>query len=288
VREVRSMVGSPWPRTAASCGRGSGGRTRLQPADPDEHVDGSDVAVVLQRRLGRPGDPLSDRCPHGCRPVRIGFAHAADQSPRTHDSAEAHRSVGRGVVAVCPPSAWYTGWSRSTTSCPRTVILLAATWSSRLSTATGAPCRRRPGPPRAGEAPAPRDGRYPRSRDRPRRGEDGERVVVERFGEQVQGGGEVPARDLAVLAARPDRSARSPGARCQAVDASVQWNASAPNVAITQLLHGDIDAYSEAVTGGAGSVAAGVDIKDFALAQPRRTTSSWPSRASTPWPTSRA
>jgi TRAP-type uncharacterized transport system substrate-binding protein len=30
----------------------------------------------------------------------------------------------------------------------------------------------------------------------------------------------------------------------------VRWNASAPNVAITQLLHGDIDAYSEAVTGG--------------------------------------
>ncbi|MGN6244052.1 MAG: ABC transporter substrate-binding protein [Motilibacteraceae bacterium] len=56
----------------------------------------------------------------------------------------------------------------------------------------------------------------------------------------------------------------------QGVDASVKWNASAPNVAVTQLMHGDIDAYSEAVTGGVGSVAAGIDIKDFALAQPRQ------------------
>ncbi|MCU1615208.1 MAG: hypothetical protein JWO98_2748 [Frankiales bacterium] len=58
--------------------------------------------------------------------------------------------------------------------------------------------------------------------------------------------------------------------KSQGVDASVQWNAGAPNVAITELLHGDIDAYSEAVTGGVGSVQAGVNIMDFALAQPRQ------------------
>jgi NitT/TauT family transport system substrate-binding protein len=58
--------------------------------------------------------------------------------------------------------------------------------------------------------------------------------------------------------------------KAQGVNASVQWNEGAPNVAITQLMHGDIDAYSEAVTGGVSSVQSGVNIMDFALAQPRQ------------------
>ncbi|QRP48662.1 ABC transporter substrate-binding protein [Amycolatopsis sp. FDAARGOS 1241] len=56
----------------------------------------------------------------------------------------------------------------------------------------------------------------------------------------------------------------------QGVDASVKWNDSSPNIAITQLKTGDIDAYSEAVTGGVSAVEAGVQLKDFALAQPRQ------------------
>jgi ABC-type nitrate/sulfonate/bicarbonate transport system substrate-binding protein len=56
----------------------------------------------------------------------------------------------------------------------------------------------------------------------------------------------------------------------QGVDASVKWNASSPNIAITQLTNGNIDAYSEAVTGGVGAVQSGIKMKDFALAQPRQ------------------
>ncbi|MCW2539973.1 MAG: transporter substrate-binding protein [Frankiales bacterium] len=58
--------------------------------------------------------------------------------------------------------------------------------------------------------------------------------------------------------------------KSQGAKASVKWNASSPNIAITQLTNGDIDAYSEAVTGGVGAVQAGVKIEDFALAQPRQ------------------
>jgi ABC-type nitrate/sulfonate/bicarbonate transport system substrate-binding protein len=54
------------------------------------------------------------------------------------------------------------------------------------------------------------------------------------------------------------------------VDTSVKWNDSSPNIAITQLKTGDIDAYSEALTGGVSAVEAGVQLKDFALAQPRQ------------------
>lgn len=58
--------------------------------------------------------------------------------------------------------------------------------------------------------------------------------------------------------------------KAEGVNASVKWNASTPNVAITQLLHGDIDSYSEAVTGGVGAVQSGVGLVDYALAQPRQ------------------
>ena len=56
----------------------------------------------------------------------------------------------------------------------------------------------------------------------------------------------------------------------QGVNASVKWNASSPNIAITQLTTGAIDAYSEAVLGGVAAVASGIKMKDFALAQPRQ------------------
>jgi ABC-type nitrate/sulfonate/bicarbonate transport system substrate-binding protein len=56
----------------------------------------------------------------------------------------------------------------------------------------------------------------------------------------------------------------------QGVKTSIKWNASTPNVAISQLTSGNLDAYSEAVTGGVGAIAAGVPLVDFALAQPRQ------------------
>ena len=56
----------------------------------------------------------------------------------------------------------------------------------------------------------------------------------------------------------------------EGVQTSVKWNASTPNVAISELTSGDIDAYSEAVTGGVSAVSAGVPLVDFALAQPRQ------------------
>ncbi len=58
--------------------------------------------------------------------------------------------------------------------------------------------------------------------------------------------------------------------KAQGVNASIKWNASSPNIAITQLTTGTIDAYSEAVLGGVGAVASGIKMKDFALAQPRQ------------------
>lgn len=54
------------------------------------------------------------------------------------------------------------------------------------------------------------------------------------------------------------------------VQTSIKWNASTPNVAISELTGGTIDAYSEAVTGGVGAIAAGVPLTDIALAQPRQ------------------
>jgi ABC-type nitrate/sulfonate/bicarbonate transport system substrate-binding protein len=56
----------------------------------------------------------------------------------------------------------------------------------------------------------------------------------------------------------------------QGADASVKWNASTPNVAIAQLRSGDLDAYSEAVSGGVAAVQSGVPLMDIALAQPRQ------------------
>lgn len=58
--------------------------------------------------------------------------------------------------------------------------------------------------------------------------------------------------------------------KAQGVNASVKWNASSTNIAITQLTNGNIDAYSEAVTGGVAAVQSGIKMKDFALAQPRQ------------------
>jgi NitT/TauT family transport system substrate-binding protein len=56
----------------------------------------------------------------------------------------------------------------------------------------------------------------------------------------------------------------------EGVDATLKFNASTPNVAIAQLMGGDIDAYGEAVTGGLGAALQGVPLVDFALMQPRQ------------------
>jgi ABC-type nitrate/sulfonate/bicarbonate transport system substrate-binding protein len=56
----------------------------------------------------------------------------------------------------------------------------------------------------------------------------------------------------------------------QGVRTSVKWNASSPNIAITQLKQGDIDAYAEALTGGISAVASHVALTDIAVAQPRQ------------------
>jgi ABC-type nitrate/sulfonate/bicarbonate transport system substrate-binding protein len=58
--------------------------------------------------------------------------------------------------------------------------------------------------------------------------------------------------------------------KAEGVNATAKWNASTSNVAITELTNGDIDAYSQAVTGALSAALAGVKIKDFALAQPRQ------------------
>jgi ABC-type nitrate/sulfonate/bicarbonate transport system substrate-binding protein len=58
--------------------------------------------------------------------------------------------------------------------------------------------------------------------------------------------------------------------KAQGVNASVKWNASSTNIAITQLTNGNIDAYSEAVAGGVSAVLSGIKMTDFALAQPRQ------------------
>lgn len=54
------------------------------------------------------------------------------------------------------------------------------------------------------------------------------------------------------------------------VNASIKYNASTPNVAISQLLNGDIDVYGEAVTGGVAAAAQGIPLIDFAVLQPRQ------------------
>ena len=48
----------------------------------------------------------------------------------------------------------------------------------------------------------------------------------------------------------------------EGVDATLKFNASTPNVAIAQLMGGDIDAYGEAVTGGLGAALQGVPLVD--------------------------
>jgi ABC-type nitrate/sulfonate/bicarbonate transport system substrate-binding protein len=57
--------------------------------------------------------------------------------------------------------------------------------------------------------------------------------------------------------------------KSQGVDAQLKWNPTAPNVAIAQLLSGDVDVFSNAVAGGLAAVLAGIPIVDFALVQPR-------------------
>lgn len=58
--------------------------------------------------------------------------------------------------------------------------------------------------------------------------------------------------------------------KAQGVDTSIKYDAASPQVAIAQLQRGDVDAYSEAVTGGLAAIDAGVKLEDFALAQPRQ------------------
>ncbi len=54
------------------------------------------------------------------------------------------------------------------------------------------------------------------------------------------------------------------------VNATIKYNASTPNVAISQLLNGDIDVYGEAVTGGVAAAGQGIPLIDFAVLQPRQ------------------
>lgn len=56
----------------------------------------------------------------------------------------------------------------------------------------------------------------------------------------------------------------------EGVQTSIKWNASSPNIAITQLNQGDIDAYGEALTGGISAVSSHVALTDIAVAQPRQ------------------
>lgn len=53
------------------------------------------------------------------------------------------------------------------------------------------------------------------------------------------------------------------------VDASVKYNPTSSNVAIAQMISGDVDAFSNAVAGGYGAAVAGVPVVDFALLEPR-------------------
>jgi ABC-type nitrate/sulfonate/bicarbonate transport system substrate-binding protein len=56
----------------------------------------------------------------------------------------------------------------------------------------------------------------------------------------------------------------------QGVNASIKFNASTPNVAISQLLTSNIDVYAEGVNGGIQGVLQGIPIVDFAVLQPRQ------------------
>jgi NitT/TauT family transport system substrate-binding protein len=56
----------------------------------------------------------------------------------------------------------------------------------------------------------------------------------------------------------------------QGVNASIKFNASTPNVAISQLLSGNIDVYAEGLTGGIGGILQGIPLVDFAVLQPRQ------------------
>jgi NitT/TauT family transport system substrate-binding protein len=58
--------------------------------------------------------------------------------------------------------------------------------------------------------------------------------------------------------------------KAQGVDAQLKWNPTSPNVAIAQLVSGDVDAFGNAVAGGLAAVLAGIPIVDFALLQPRQ------------------
>jgi ABC-type nitrate/sulfonate/bicarbonate transport system substrate-binding protein len=55
----------------------------------------------------------------------------------------------------------------------------------------------------------------------------------------------------------------------QGVKAELKFNASSTNVAISELLNGNIDVYGEAVVGGIGGAIQGIPLEDFALQQPR-------------------
>jgi ABC-type nitrate/sulfonate/bicarbonate transport system substrate-binding protein len=54
------------------------------------------------------------------------------------------------------------------------------------------------------------------------------------------------------------------------VNASIKFNESTPNVAISQLLSGNLDVYAEGVTGGIAGVLQGIPLVDFAVLQPRQ------------------
>lgn len=56
----------------------------------------------------------------------------------------------------------------------------------------------------------------------------------------------------------------------QGVKAEMRFNDGATNIAIAQLQSGNIDVYSEAISGGVGGVAAGLPLIDFAVGQPRQ------------------
>jgi ABC-type nitrate/sulfonate/bicarbonate transport system substrate-binding protein len=58
--------------------------------------------------------------------------------------------------------------------------------------------------------------------------------------------------------------------KAQGVKTSIKYDSASPQVAIAQMQRGDIDAFSESVTGDLNAIAAGVKETDFALAQPRQ------------------
>jgi ABC-type nitrate/sulfonate/bicarbonate transport system substrate-binding protein len=58
--------------------------------------------------------------------------------------------------------------------------------------------------------------------------------------------------------------------KAQGVDAQLKWNPTSPNVAVAQIMSGDVDAFGNAIAGGLAAALAGVPLVDFALMQPRQ------------------